>query len=96
MRFKPLSTLPNTLMALYLLIAVPIFYAQSTSLRAHLMDHIGEFIGYSIIPIIFFAIYNLKKQDSKAIMITSSIFTILWILMTVFGTLGKLGLRIIN
>lgn len=89
-RFKPLSTLPNILFVLYLLIAVSIFYSQSTSLSAYT---IGEFTGYSIIPIIFFVVYNLKKEDSKAIMITSSIITILWILITVFGTLAKLGLR---
>ena len=89
-RFKSLSTLPNILFVLYLLIAVPIFYSQSISLSVYT---IGEFTGYSIIPIVFFVVYNLKKEDSKAIMITSSIITILWILITVFGTLEKLGLR---
>jgi hypothetical protein len=72
-RFKSLSTLPNILFVLYLLIAVPIFYSQSISLSVYT---IGEFTGYSIIPIVFFVVYNLKKKDSKAIMITSSIITI--------------------
>ena len=89
-RFKPLSTLPNILFFLYLLIAVPIYYSQSKSLSAYT---IGEFAGYSIIPAIFFVVYNLKNEDSKVIMITSSIITILWILITIFGTLSKLGLR---
>jgi len=70
------------------MIAVPIFLA-SKSLSAY---SICEFIGYSIIPTIFVVIYNWKKA-SKAVRITSSVVTILWILITVFGTLGKLGMR---
>jgi hypothetical protein len=85
---KPLSTLPNVLFILYLLIATPIFYSLK-SLSAY---SIGEFIGYSIIPIILVVTYNLKK-GSKAVRITSSIVTIVWILITVFGTLYELGLR---
>lgn len=79
---------PNVLFILYCLIAVPIFYASS-SLSAY---SILQFIGYSIIPIILVAIYNLKK-GGKAVRLASSIVTILWILISVFGILGKLGLR---
>lgn len=75
---------PNVLFVLYCLIAVPIFLA-SKSLSAY---SIGVFIGYSIIPTILLLVYN-KKKDSKGIRITSSVVTILWILITVFGTLGK-------
>jgi hypothetical protein len=70
------------------LIATPIFY----SLKSLSTYSIGEFIGYSIIPIILVVAYNLKK-GSKAVRITSSIVTIVWILITVFGTLYELGLR---
>lgn len=75
---------PNVLFVLYCLIAVPIFLA-SKSLSAY---SIGVLVGYSIIPTILLLVYN-KKKDSKGIRITSSVVTILWILITVFGTLGK-------
>jgi len=48
---------PNVLFILYCLIAIPIFCASSP-LSAY---SIGQFIGYSIIPIILVAIYNFKK-----------------------------------
>lgn len=85
---------PNVLFILYCLIAIP-----ATSIVFSLKFHsvvsiscsIGVFIGYSIIPIILITIYNLKR-GSTAIRNTSSFVTILWILITVFGTLGHLGL----
>ncbi len=78
---------PNILFILYCLIAMitfPIIFPFKTTLPYY----IGQFIGVSIIPIIFITIYNLKK-GSTAIRNISSIGIILWTLITVFAALNS-------
>jgi len=80
---------PNVLFILYFLIAIP---ATSIVLPLKFLSvySVGHFIGYSIVPIILITIYNLKK-DNTAIRNTSSCGIILWILITVLGTLRHIG-----
>ncbi|OGP49627.1 MAG: hypothetical protein A2Y79_04840 [Deltaproteobacteria bacterium RBG_13_43_22] len=93
-RLKPLITLPNVLFILYLLIGVPLYliaFPEPKSLSP--FYRMGEFIGIIIIPFIFVVLHNMKKS-SKLLIITSSIISIIFILLTVFGTLGGLGMRL--
>jgi hypothetical protein len=77
---------PNVLFVLYCLIAFPI--ALSLKNTEGFLYSVGEFIGIALIPAILVAIYNFKK-NSKPLRITARIVIIVWILITVFGTLGK-------
>lgn len=81
---------PNVLFVLYCLIALPITLSLKNT--EGFLYSLGEFIGIALIPAILVAIYNFKK-NSKSVRISASIVTILWILMIVFGTLGKLTHR---
>lgn len=77
---------PNVLFIVYCLIAIPI-HLTVKNLHGALYS-IGELIGISLIPLICLGIYNYKKGNRTLRIVTGSVI-ILWILITVFGTLGK-------
>lgn len=86
-RFKPISSLPNTIFIIYIIISF-LTYHFIGSEYYDLFSFLGfmaEYIGFSFIPIIFVVIYNIKKEG-KVFGIISIIVSILFVLITVFGT----------
>lgn len=88
-RIKPLNSIPNIIFIFYLLISFVIYHytkANYYSFYSFIM-FIIRYIGFSILPIFFIAIYNLKK--GKTIFgLVSAIISVLWILAITLGTYG--------
>lgn len=79
----------NAVFALYVITCLPAYFA--TENQKHILLYLVSFIGYSIIPLILFAIINIKKNTGNVLKISSIIISVFWVVLTIFGTLGRLG-----
>lgn len=86
-RFKPISSPPNTIFIIYIIVSFLTYHligSKYYNLYSFFMFMV-EYIAYSSVPIIFIVIYNFKK--GKTVFSIISIFvSILFILITIFGT----------
>lgn len=68
-QYEKKSKLPNIFFILYVGACFPIYYATE-NFKHPLLYFVG-FIGYSLIPLIFISLYNLKKEERKILRICS-------------------------
>jgi len=84
-RIKPVSSVPNLLFLLYIIIAVPL-YIYNYKIDYFSIYYLIEFMGFSIGPVLLILIYNIKKGEGAKYW---SIFIIvIWIFIAVLGTIG--------
>lgn len=90
-RFKPINSTPNIVFIIFFIVSF-ILYHFSGSKYYDLYSFflfIVEYISFSIIPIIFVTIYNLKKGKT-VFGIISSVISVIFILIVSFGTYGAI------
>ena len=86
-RFKPISSPPNTIFIIYIIISFLTYHLIGTkyhNLYTFIMFMV-EYTAYSSIPIAFVVIYNIKKGKTVFGIISIAV-SILFILIAVFGT----------
>lgn len=89
-RIKPISSIPNTIFIIYLVISFVIYHfthAKYYDFRSFYL-FIFRYIGFSIVPIFFTAIYNMKKGKT-VFGIISIIVSIISIMVILLGSYGQ-------
>lgn len=85
-RLKPVTSLPNILFLFYFVLALLVFFKLHPS---HGIITFFECIYYSLPAILLVATYNLIKGKGEPIRTISVLATIFFILLSVFGEIGR-------